>query len=162
MFKVAARLSGMSREQQLLDQVKTLMRVMLISERTPPERQHIIRFNPLDFHTLGMVRANPGVRAGAVVAAVGIAPTTASSVIGRLMSRGLIERRQCVADRRAYELYLSDEGTRIADTIHTQDLSNMRLFLSALSAREQDQMLKLLDKVVARVAALEDEAAGSG
>ncbi len=150
----------MSKEQQLLDQVKTLMRVMLISERTPPEHQHIIKFNPLDFHTLGMVRDAPGVRAGTVVAALGIAPTTASSVIGRLINRGLIQRQQCTDDRRAYELFLTDEGQQIADTINRQDLQNMGLFLSALTDREQDQMLNLLSKVVERVAALED--AGSG
>ncbi len=150
----------MTKEQQLLDQVKTLMRVMLISERTPPEHQHVIKFNPLDFHTLGMVRNTPGVRAGTVVASLGIAPTTASSVISRLMSRGLIQRRQCEDDRRAYALYLTDEGQQIADTIFHQDLRNMGLFLSALSAREQDQMLALLGKVVAKVEALEGSASG--
>ena len=153
-------MSGMTKEHQLLEQVKTLMRVMLISERTPTEHQHVIKFNPLDFHTLGMVRASPGVRAGAVVAALGIAPTTASSVIGRLMSRGLIQRRQCMDDRRAYELHLTDEGQRIADAIFAQDLRNMGLFLSALTAREQDQMLKLLGKVVAKVEALESSGSG--
>ncbi|WP_415921207.1 MarR family winged helix-turn-helix transcriptional regulator [Tateyamaria sp. SN6-1] len=136
------------------------MRVMLISERTPPEHQHVIKFNPLDFHTLGMVRAAPGVRAGAVVASLGIAPTTASSVIGRLISRGLIQRRQCSDDRRAYELYLTDEGQQIADTIFQQDLRNMGLFLSALTEREQEQLLKLMGKVVTRVAALEEGASG--
>lgn len=152
-------MSVMSREQKLLDQVKTLMRVMLISERTPPEHQHVIKFNPLDFHTLGMVRADPGVRAGDVVARMGIAPTTASSVIGRLMTKGLIQRRQCVQDRRAYELHLTEEGQRIADTIFNQDLSNMRLFLSALTPEEQDQLIALLEKVAARVSTLESETA---
>ena len=150
----------MSREQQLLDQVKTLMRVMLISERMPAEHRHPIKFNPLDFHTLGMVRTVPGVRAGTVVAALGIAPTTASSVIGRLITRGLIQRRQCVEDRRAYELYLTDEGQEVADAIFRLDLSNMKLFLSALTAKEQDQMLRLLDKVVTKVEAVEQAASG--
>ena len=151
---------AMSKEQQLLDYVKTLMRVMLISERTPPEHQHVIKFNPLDFHTLGMVRAMPGVRASAVVAALGIAPTTVSSVISRLIARGWIRREQCKDDRRVYELHLTDEGQDIADTIFRQDLRNMGLFLSALAPQEQDQMLSLLDKVVARVTELENAASG--
>lgn len=153
-------MSGMTKEQELLAHVRTLMRVMLISERTPPEHQHVIKFNPLDFHLLGMVREAPGVRAGAVVAALGIAPTTASSVIGRLISRGLLHRVQCEDDRRAYDLHLTDEGQQIADMIHNQDLRNMGLFLSALTDREQDQMIKLLGKVVGRVEALEEVASG--
>ncbi len=131
------------------------MRVMLISERTSPEHRHVIRFNALDFHTLAIVRTAPGVRATAVAAQLGVAPTTASSVIARLVSRGLIQRQQCSQDRRAYELDLTDEGRAVADAIHTQDLRNMALFLSALSAREQTQLVALMDKVVERVAALE-------
>jgi len=147
----------MTREQELLAHVKTLMRVMLISERTAPEHQHIIKFNPLDFHTLGMVRAQPRVRASAVAESLGIAATTASSVISRLVKRGWIDRQQCPGDRRAYELTLSPEGQCIADAIHDQDLHGMGLFLSALSEAEQAELIRLLGKVAARVEALETE-----
>ncbi|MEL7164226.1 MAG: MarR family transcriptional regulator [Pseudomonadota bacterium] len=145
----------MTREEKLLDQIKTLMRIMLISERTPPEHRHVIKFNPLDFHTLGLVRRIPGVKASAVCAELGIAPTTASSVIARLKSQGLIERRRCCFDRRAYELHLSPEGQRVAGLIHDQDMQNMRLFLSALTDAQQSKMLELLDKVVDKVETIE-------
>ena len=149
----------MTREERLLDQVKTLMRIMLVSERTPPEHQHVIRFNPLDFHTLGLVRRVPGVKASAVASELGIAATTASSVISRLRSQGFIERRRCLLDKRAYELHLTEEGTRVAGIIHSQDITNMGLFLSALTDAQQRTMLDLLDKVVTRVEAMEK---GSG
>lgn len=145
----------MTREEKLLDQIKTLMRIMLISERTPPEHRHVIKFNPLDFHTLGLVRRLPGVKASAVSVELGIAPTTASSVIARLKSQGLLERRRCVFDRRAYELHLSSEGQRVASMIHDQDMQNMALFLSALTDSEQSRMLTLLDKVVDKVIEIE-------
>jgi len=145
----------MTREERLLEQVKTLMRVMLISERTPPAHQHVIKFNPLDFDTLALVRRVPGVKASAVAAELGIAATTASSVIARLRGHGFLERRRCCFDRRAYELHLTDEGQRVANAIHTQDIANMGLFLSALTDAQQLKMIELLDKVVERVAALE-------
>ncbi|WP_299208996.1 MarR family transcriptional regulator [uncultured Tateyamaria sp.] len=145
----------MTKEHELLRHVKTVMRVMLISERTGPEHQHIIKFNPLDFHTLGMVRADPGVRASVVAGSLGIAATTASSVIGRLINRGWIERRQCTGDRRAYQLTLTPEGQVIADAIHDQDLTDMGIFLSALTVTEQDELIRLLGKVADRVEALE-------
>ncbi|MEL7093175.1 MAG: MarR family transcriptional regulator [Pseudomonadota bacterium] len=146
----------MTREEKLLDQVKTLMRIMLISERTPAEHQHEIKFNPLDFHTLNQVWQTPGVKASAVVDALGIAPTTASSVIARLRSQGLIERRRCCFDRRSYELHLTPEGKRVAGAIHDRDMQNMGLFLSALTDTQQVKMLELLDKVVDKVRVLED------
>ncbi|WP_299043075.1 MarR family transcriptional regulator [uncultured Tateyamaria sp.] len=149
----------MTEDYRLLGYVRTLMRVMLVSERTSPEHQHVVRFNALDFHALGMLRENGVVRASGISDALGIVPTTASSVVARLIKRGLIERQQSTEDRRAYDLQLTSEGRRIADAIHTQDLHNMNLFLSALEPHDQAALLDLLGRVVERVSALEN---GSG
>ena len=141
----------MTNENRLLSHVRQLMHVMLVSERTAPEHQHVIRFNALDFHMLGLLRENGSLRASAAADMIGIAPTTASSVISRLNSRGLIERTQSQADRRAYDIALSDQGRRIANTIHQQDIHNMGVFLSALSKEEQEVLIELLGKVATRV-----------
>jgi len=148
-------MSDLPNEAVLLGHVRTLMRVMLVSERTAPEHQHVVRFNPLDFHTLGMLREAGTVRASDIADSMGVAPTTASSVVARLVRQGLIARRQNEQDRRAYDLTLTEEGAARAAAIHAQDLANMRLFLSALSDQEQAQLLGLLDSVASRVAALE-------
>ncbi|MEO1555154.1 MAG: MarR family transcriptional regulator [Pseudomonadota bacterium] len=149
----------MSKENKLLDYVHVLMRVMLVSERTSRDHQHVIKFNALDFHVLGLLREGGVLRASAVADALGVAPTTASSVIARLVKRGFIARTQSVEDRRAFDLTLTAEGRVIAQTIHRQDLQNMGVFLSALSDSDQDTLLRILDQVVTRVAALEDETA---
>lgn len=146
----------MNKECRLLEYVQVLMRVMLVSERTSAEHQHVIRFNALDFHVLGLLRDAPSLRASAMVDMLGVVPTTASSVIARLVKRGFILRRQSDEDRRAYDLSLTPEGRRIAETIHRQDLQNMGVFLSALSPDDQDTLLRLMDSVVTRVAALEN------
>ncbi|MEL6838001.1 MAG: MarR family transcriptional regulator [Pseudomonadota bacterium] len=128
---------------------------MLISERTPPEHQHAERYNPHDFHTLGLLRAEPGLRATALAHRLHVAPTTASSLIARLVKKGLVSRDRDPEDGRAVALSLTDKGRAAADTIHNQDLSNMELFLSAMPDEEQDQLIYLLGKVAARVQALE-------
>jgi len=145
----------MSRADQLRQIVRTLMRVMLISERTPPEHQHAERYNPHDFHTLGVLRAEPGLRATALANRLHVAPTTASSLIARQVKRGLVSRDRDPDDGRAVALSLTEQGRAVADTIHNQDLSNMELFLSAMSQDEGDQLIYLLGKVAARVHALE-------
>lgn len=131
------------------------MRVMLISEKTPAAHQHAERYNPHDFHTLGLLRETPDMRASALAEQLGVAPTTASSVIARLVKKGWVVRRKSPDDGRAIALSLTKAGRAMADVIHNQDLSNMSLFLSAMPDEEQDQLIALLGKVAARVSELE-------
>ena len=145
----------MTREMQLLENVRQLMHVMLVSERTAPEHQHVIRYNALDFHLLGLLREQGSMRASAIADQMGVAPTTASSVIARLTKKGFIVRTQSKDDRRAFDLALSSKGQEIAQTIHRQDVQNMGFFLSALSEDEQEALLTILGKVVAQVKAAE-------
>lgn len=135
------------------------MRVMLISERTPKEFQHVIRYNALDFHVMGAVRETPGIRAADIVEELGVAPTTLSSVVARLIQRGVLTREKSAEDRRAFALHLSEEGAAIANAIHAQDLHNMNLFLSALQPEEQQSLMKLFDKITTHVAELEKKVA---
>ncbi|WP_299283518.1 MarR family transcriptional regulator [uncultured Tateyamaria sp.] len=146
----------MDKELELLGYVGTLLRVMLVSELTSPEHQHVIRFNLSDFTALGMLREQQVVRASELAGTLGIVPTTASSVIARLVKRGLVSRTQSETDRRAYDLSLTPEGAQLANAIHNQDLHNMRLFLSALDDEDQTTLLSLLGRVVERVASLEN------
>ena len=145
----------MTKNARLLQPVRTLMRVMLVSERTSPEHQHVVRYNALDFHTLGMLREREVLRASDIADDLGVAATTISSAVARLVKRGLIERAQSAEDRRAYDLRLTEQGQQIAQAIHAQDLRNMGLFLSALEPHEQEALITLLSKVADRVAALE-------
>ena len=145
----------MSKADDLRQLVGTLMRVMLISERTPQAHQHSTRYNPHDFHTLGLLRENPGIRASTLTDYLGVVPTTTSSVIARLVQRGLVSKTKHPEDGRAVSLTLTEAGQTLANTIYQQDLSNMSLFLSAMDEPEQDQLIKLLGKVTEKVTALE-------
>lgn len=145
----------MDRRETLADMIGTLMRVMLVSERTPADYQHAVRYNPLDFHTLGALRVSPGMRASDLATYLGVAPTTTSSVIARLIKRGLIEKTKSKEDGRAVALDLTEDGRALALTIRAQDIHNMELFLSSLEAEEQAEIIRLLGKVVTRVAELD-------
>ncbi|SFS22001.1 MarR family winged helix-turn-helix transcriptional regulator [Yoonia litorea] len=146
----------MSKPDQLLKIVGTLMRVMLVSERTPRAQQHVTRYNPHDFQTLGFLRENPGARATTLTDYLGVVPTTTSSVIARLVQRGLVAKAKHPEDGRAVSLSLTKAGQDLAETIYQQDLSNMRLFLSAIDESEQSQLIALLQRVSDRVTALEN------
>lgn len=147
----------MSRAEDLRQTIRTLMRVMLISERTPEANRHVVRFNPHDFHTLGLLAEHVGMRATELARRLGVAPTTASSLIARLVRQGLVARDRDAKDGRAVALSLTQDGQALAAAIHAQDLRNMELFLSALDPQEQEQIVAILGKIAARVAALEAE-----
>lgn len=141
----------MSRAPELLELVGTLMRVMLVSERTPKDHRHAIPYNALDFNTIGALRHAPGMRATELTELLGVGPTTTSSVIARLVKRGLVERQRSKSDARAASLVLSEDGRALAEILHRQDIKNMELFLSALDDEEQATLLGLLGKVSALV-----------
>jgi len=147
--------TAMSRAPELLELVGTLMRVMLVSERTPQDFQHAIPYNALDFNTIGALRVNPGLSASALTEFLGVAPTTTSSVIARLVKRGLVLRNRDPNDGRAASLILSSDGMALAETLHRQDIKNMEFFLSALNDDEQIVLLQLLGKVTKQVAAID-------
>jgi len=137
----------MSRAPELLELVGNLMRVMLVSERTPKDYQHAIPYNALDFNLIGALRDTPGLRSTQLSDMFGIAPTTTSSVIARLLKKGLIERKRSKEDGRASQLFLSKQGMVLAKTLYKQDIKNMELFLSALDSAEQQTLLNLLGKI---------------
>jgi len=144
-----------TRAAELLELVGTLMRVMLVSERTPKDHQHAIPYNALDFNTIGALRDMPGMRATELTDFLGVAPTTTSSVIARLVKLGLVERKRSAQDGRAASLNLSEKGAQLAKILYDQDIKNMEFFLSALDKNEQVVLLELLGKITHKVSQID-------
>lgn len=143
----------MDANTRLLDHVRNLMRAFLVNETAFPSAEGRMVFSPQVFQALYEGGRAPGLRASDLAGEMGLVPTTASSLIARLVRNGLIERRRSATDGRAAALFLTDKGESLRAAIHRQDMANMAPMLSALSDAEQDQLLGLLDKVSARVTA---------
>lgn len=72
---------------------------------------------------------------------------TVTGILDRLESKGLIRRERSTQDRRAVQIWLTDEGRALeAPLLGIIDDIN-RLALDGLSERQQTQLLKVLDKV---------------
>jgi DNA-binding MarR family transcriptional regulator len=67
-----------------------------------------------DFGLLSTIAVLEPVTPTALAAELGLAPTTLSDSIARLVSRGQIRRESNPADGRSYLIVLTDEGLRIA------------------------------------------------
>lgn len=78
---------------------------------------------------------------------LGIQPGSASEVISKLESAGLILRTPSQSDRRTADIVLTDEGKNQASQAIEQRIRRHQEMFSCLSETEKRQMLSLLEKI---------------
>jgi DNA-binding MarR family transcriptional regulator len=103
---------------------------------------------------------NPRVTIAALIEATGLAPSTVSSLVGRLVDRGLVRRRRLVGDRRSrvvapttvgrgiglmVDSALAEIHRRMADLPYAPGWPNASELASALSALDRPHRLSPLD-----------------
>jgi DNA-binding MarR family transcriptional regulator len=72
---------------------------------------------PADYGALIIIAHNPDLTQSAVGEALGIKRSNLVPLVERLEKRGLIQRKPAAADRRAYALTLTDEGTSVLKSL---------------------------------------------
>jgi DNA-binding MarR family transcriptional regulator len=106
--------------------------------------QHI---TPPRFTALVIVGANPGISQSTLGAVLGIARSGAMLLTNWMVGRGLVERRRRADDGRAWGLHLTRRGTQALDRMKAEVLAEDRRRASKLSAAEQRELLRLLEKL---------------
>ncbi|MEX3016462.1 MarR family winged helix-turn-helix transcriptional regulator [Gymnodinialimonas hymeniacidonis] len=137
----------MSQAEDLLHPVGALLRAFHVNERAFPIAEGRIPYSPHVFSALGYLADQPGARASDLAEFLGVRPTTASSLIARLVTRGLSEKRPHPKDGRAVALHLTAEGEDLFAAIRRQDVRNMELMLSALSAADRTAFIQMMHQV---------------
>lgn len=78
---------------------------------------------------------------------IGIQPGSASEVLGKLETAGLILRTPSETDRRTADICLTASGKSMAEAAYAQRQVRHRQMFSGLSDEEKDTLLHLLEKV---------------
>lgn len=78
---------------------------------------------------------------------LGIQPGSASEVVMKLESAGLITRTESEEDRRTADIALTEEGRRQAEEAKRQRAGRHEEMFSVLAGEEKEQLLALLEKV---------------
>ena len=143
----------MNNTERLLEAVGELLRVFLVNERAFPSAEGRIPYSPHVFKSLGYLADHPGVRASELQAELGVAATTASSLIKRLVQKGWVTRAAHPEDGRAVALTLTSEGHELAAAIRRQDMRNMAVILSGFDRAEQDEFVMMMERAAATVGA---------
>ena len=104
---------------------------------------------PVQYAALTEIAAQPGLDQATLAGLIAYDRTTITGVIDRLVQKGLAERRASSRDRRARELEITDEGRRTLRKITPAVESAQRIMLRGLSAKESEDLMRLLHKAIA-------------
>lgn len=96
----------------LLSDVARLLR------RRFDERARAIGVTRAQWRTLTVLSRNEGANQGALAEMLEVEPITLCRMIDRLAEAGLVERRRDPADRRAWNIYLTDRSRPLLDQLH--------------------------------------------
>jgi DNA-binding MarR family transcriptional regulator len=98
------------------------------------------------FGILIVIEANPGLKQQRLAEAAHLDRSSLVPVIDKLEHRGLVERR--AADRRSNGVFLTAQGTALLRKLKRRVQQHERRVVAKLSAREQRELVRLLNRIL--------------
>jgi DNA-binding MarR family transcriptional regulator len=112
------------------------------SERLAP-----LGLEPRQFGMLTRLAANEGKSQQAVGELIGLNPTRMVFLVDELEKQGFVERRRNPADRRSYELYLTDQGRAKLSEAQRVSTGSDREIGASLTGAQRRELAALLRQV---------------
>lgn len=103
---------------------------------------------PLQYTILRNINSDPGIVQNTVAARAKLDASTVKDIIGRLESRGLVERKVDPADRRGRLVWLTDQGRATLAAAEPAVRKSQSELLAPLSAADQHTLLRLLSELI--------------
>jgi len=103
--------------------------------------------HPRHFGVMTMLAAHPGMSQHQLHEKTAIDPSSMVAVIDELEARGLAERRPDPADRRARQVFLTEQGEQTLQRIRGLAAGLQREFFGTLTAEERKTLHALLRKL---------------
>ena len=95
--------------------------------------------------------ADGGLRLGELGRRLGIAPSTLSRNLDRLVERGMVERGPDLNDRRALRAELTDNGRRAAASVREQEIEFSRTILDKLPEATAPATVSTLEELLTAI-----------
>lgn len=128
----------------LQSSVSVILRVLKILETSHRVAHRDLNFLAADIHSLRFIVQNPGCMSGELAAHLDVVATTATSIVDRLVRRGLVRRERPETNRRTVALSLTEDGTEAFARISAEERETMRLLLDALPEADRDGFAKAM------------------
>ena len=103
----------------------------------------------VQLRALTVLSGRPGCNLGTLAEGMGVALSTASRLVERLVTAGLVERRTSPANRREVALSLSEHGRRTLDRYDAIRLDGLHSRLAALPPADRAAVLRGMRLLVA-------------
>ena len=97
---------------------------------------------------LAQVAANPGTQVGGLAKALAIHQSTASNLLGRLESRGLLSRRREGKDQRKVQLFATAKGLRVLRRAPQPLIGVLQQALADLPVRKLHRLHRQLQSLI--------------
>jgi len=111
---------------------------------------------PVQYAALTAIAEQPDADATRIARVIALDRSTIGNVLERLEGRGLIEREYLAHDKRTKRLRLTAEGRRLLDEIAPSIARSQVRFIEVLADDEQQQLRRLLGKLI-RLHAADEE-----
>lgn len=143
----------MSDQTKTLQQaVTTILRALKIAETQVQVAHRELSFMPADIQTLRYLSQNNGCKLSDLAGHLGVVPTTASSIVDRLVERGFVGRERPASNRRAVALHLTEDGSVAFGRIEAEEMATMRIMLDALPEADRTGFVEAMTRIAAHVA----------
>jgi DNA-binding MarR family transcriptional regulator len=106
---------------------------------------------PRQFAVLTIVAEQDGLTQTDLVERTGIDRSTLADIVGRLLGRGLIQRRRAKDDARAYAIKLTPQGAKALREAQPGAASTDQKILASLSLAKRQDFLDMLNLIVTSI-----------
>jgi DNA-binding MarR family transcriptional regulator len=106
---------------------------------------------PRQFAVLTVVAEQDGLTQTDLVERTGIDRSTLADIVGRLLGRGLIQRRRAKDDARAYAIKLTPQGAKALREAQPGAASTDQKILASLSLAKRQDFLDMLNLIVTSI-----------
>ncbi len=138
--------------------ITAIMRALKVAEPALQKSHGQLKLAPSDVQALLFIGQNPGAMSGALAQSLGVVPTTATSIVDRLVRRGLVRRARSQTNRRAVALTLTPTGEAAAARLAEEERAASRAMLDALAEEEHETIVSAMERVAAHLNHLVDQA----
>jgi DNA-binding MarR family transcriptional regulator len=109
------------------------------------------------WRVLKLLERQEGVNQGRIAEMLEVEPITLSRMIDRLQESGLVERRPDPKDRRAWQLYLTEQAAPVLAQLKTFAEALLDEALEGLASGEREQLTVLLTRVQQNLSRVDEE-----
>ncbi|MDN5865322.1 MAG: MarR family transcriptional regulator [Gammaproteobacteria bacterium] len=142
--------------EETLRAVRRIARALALSSRDLARRHDLTATQLL---CLRLLREHEALSAGTLAKALSLSPQTATGLVDRLETRGLVERVRSTSDRRCVLVSLTDAGSSLIEATGPMLQDRFVARFDALEPRHRQSLRKALETVVSLLEADELDAA---